>query len=175
MIKETRTGRFEATDEIPYGVYLWIAIERCQVPFKRAITMKCPIYSVLRNSFVYLEQHVPLHCLHCALKLPALWLVQCPSLSGNLLQFHVDLDSLIYWRTWTPVKPLLEDFVARFVGGELYEEYCSSTRLVALRTRSDGWGGSFEMWNGVLLVWRDVLWISSMNKNKVNFSIVWSC
>ena len=72
------------------------------------------------------------------------------------------------------MKPLLEDFVARFVGGELYEECCSSTRLVGSRTRSDGRGGSFETWNGVLLVWGDVLWISSMNKNKVNLSIVLS-
>ena len=71
------------------------------------------------------------------------------------------------------MKPLLEDFVARFVGGELYEEYCSSTRLVGSRTRSDGRGGSFETWNGVLLVWGDVLWISSMN-NRVNLSIALS-
>ena len=66
------------------------------------------------------------------------------------------------------MKPLLEDFVARFFGAELYEERCSSTRLVGSRTHSDGWGGSFGMWNGVLLVCGDVLWISSMNKNKVN-------
>lgn len=31
------------------------------------------------------------------------------------------------------------------------------------------------MWNGVLLVCGDVLWISNMNKNKVNLSIVWAC
>lgn len=45
------------------------------------------IYILPNGRFLfYLEQHVPLHCLHCALKSLALLLAQCSSLSGNLLR-----------------------------------------------------------------------------------------
>ena len=62
------------------------------------------------------------------------------------------------------MKPLLEDFVTRFVGGDFCAECCSSTRLVGSRRHSYGRGGFCEAQNGVSLVCGDVLWISSRQK-----------
>lgn len=63
-----------------------------------------------------------------------------------------------------PVKPLLEDFVARFFGGDFCAQWCSSTRLVGSRRHSDGRGGFCDVQNDVSLVCGGVLWISSVQK-----------